>query len=104
MKKLFLTMALVVAAPVFAQQFPPMERPIFPKVWNFGNSVQLDIWNTNRRAVSCMGRIYMYTAANQQQSEFVSEYVWGMGSVLRTYRLNNPQDRIVSVNHSIFCN
>lgn len=100
MKKLFFVMILVLSSTAFAQTFP---SPIFPRVWNMGNSVQVDIYNHNRVGVSCHGWITMYLESNETQRESVYEHVWPLGTSFRTYRVNNPADKVVRVDHNIRC-
>lgn len=100
MKNLIAGLVLVVSSVAFAAK----DVAIFPNVYNYGNSVQVHIWNTSNRSVWCSGSVYMNLDNGQTQSENYSEYVMAN---FNSYKMIYPRlagARILSISHSIFCN
>ncbi len=98
MKKLIIGMALLTSASAFAQS-----RTIFPQIFNFGNSVQVQIYNPNARAHHCSGSITLFTMPYGSEYQYFSEYIRPQSSLTRTIWLRNFNLRIMNASHSIFC-
>ena len=87
--------------------FASEERPgdpvhLRPRIWNFGNQVQVEVWNTTNVDVECRG-----TVTIRGQRSMQTEYYWetiyrGMNRV-RTYWLRDFQDRVIFTNDFINC-
>ena len=100
MKNLILGLVLGVSSVAFAAK----ETAIFPNVYNYGTSVQVNIWNSSNRSVWCSGSVFMNLDNGQMQSENYSEYIMAN---FNSYKMIYPRlagARILSVSHSIFCN
>jgi hypothetical protein len=76
---------------------------IFPQVTNFGTSVQVTIWNHTEGNVTCSGFVNLSYANGQRQSENVFEYIPSRMTSYRTIYGQQFGERIVMVDHSIFC-
>lgn len=96
-----LALLAFVSVSAFAQRVP---TPVFPRVFNLGNSVTVEAWNHNDMYVSCSGSVWMQTESGKLDSEYVHMMVPPRG--FRSYRVyaRDMNDRIRSVNHSIWCN
>lgn len=100
MKKIFITLMLAFSATAFAEK----TATIFPHVYNYGSSVQVQVWNHTDRAVNCSGFVYMNLQSGKRTSEYYFDYVSPRFTSYRSIYSRDMNDRIVSVNHSIFCN
>lgn len=76
---------------------------ITPRVWNFSNMAQVDIWNTSEADIDCSGSIQMYTRSGRTQYEYYWETIYSGFSRTRSYYLRDYTDRITSVYHTIHC-
>ncbi len=76
---------------------------IFPQVTNYGTSVQVTIWNHTDRNVTCSGFVNLSYANGQRYTESVFEYVPSRFTSYRTIYGQQFGERIVMVDHSIFC-
>lgn len=99
MKKLVIGAALLVSASAFAQS----SRPIFPQIFNFGNSVQVQIYNPNARPHYCSGFVNINTIPYGSESQYFSEYIRPQSSFTRTIWLRSIGARVSSAFHSIYC-
>lgn len=96
MKKYFLALMIAFSGSAMAQA-------IFPQVSNFGNQVNVSIWNHTNRDVNCSGWIYITNQQNRTESIHFFERVWRRSHLNRNYRPRTPE-RIRYVNHNIWCN
>lgn len=99
MKKIILALALTISASAFAEK----ASVIFPQVYNYGSSVQVQIWNHTDKYVTCSGSIWMRTEKGVSYSEYLFDSVMPRFSAYRSFYARDYNDRIQSVNHSIFC-
>ncbi len=100
MKNLFLALALTISASAFAEK----ASIIFPRVYNTGSSVQVEIWNHTDKYVTCSGSIWMRTEKGNSYSEYYFDSIMPRFTSYRTFYSRDFQDRVVSVNNGIFCN
>jgi hypothetical protein len=98
MKKMAL-LALLTSTAVFAGR----TNVIFPQVTNLGSSVQVTLWNHTDRNVTCSGLVNMTYGNGVRSSESVFEYIPPNITSYRTYYGQQFGERIVHVDHSIFC-
>lgn len=99
MKNLLLAFGLVISVPSFAQTVL-----VTPIIYNFGNSIQLQINNTTTENIYCSGTITMNTMRGQFQTEFYSDYIRAGFFSQRLYYVNDLNDRVNFTNHFITCN
>ncbi len=76
---------------------------IFPRVTNLGTSVQVSIWNHTDRYVTCSGFVNLGYANGQRSSESVFESIPSRITSYRTIYGQPFGERIVMVDHSLFC-
>ncbi len=100
MKNLMIALLLTISTSVFAEKV----SIIFPQVYNTGSSVQVQVWNHTDRYVTCSGSIWMRTEKGQNYSEYYFDSIMPRFTAYRSFYSRDFSDRIVSVNHSIFCN
>jgi hypothetical protein len=99
MKKIILALALTISAAAFAET----ASTIFPRVYNYGTNVQIQVWNHTDRYVTCSGPVWMTTDSGLNISEYYFDSVMPRTTAFRTLHARNFQDPIRFVNHSIFC-
>ncbi len=99
MKKFLILATLALSATAFAET----NTVIFPRVYNWGNQVQVDIWNHTDRDVTCSGPIYMTLESGATQYESYFDWVPARFSRYRTIYSRDFNDRIRSVSHNIWC-
>lgn len=100
MKKLIVGLSLIISSVAFAEK----ASLVYPQVYNFGSSVQVNVWNTTNQNVWCSGTVNMTTDKGQMESQYYNEFV---SANFNSYRMIYPRQfgvRIVSVFHSIYCN
>ncbi len=94
MKKFFALVLLMSSVSAFAG---------IPHVWNNGNTVSFDYWNSSDRDERCSGPIYLTMEDGSRETIQVYEFVWRRGSVYRTYFPNMSGQRIANVSHAVWC-
>lgn len=99
MKKLMIAATLLITTSAFAQ----MSRPIYPQVMNFGNSVQVQIYNPNQKMHHCSGFVNINLIPMGTESQYFSEYIRPNSSFTRTIWLRTMGARVSHAYHSIFC-
>lgn len=99
MKKIILALALTMSASAFAEKV----SSIWPRVYNNGSSVQVQIWNHTDQYVTCSGSIWMRTEKGNSYSEYLFDSVMPRFTAYRSFYARDFNDRIVSADHSIFC-
>ncbi|HXH29383.1 MAG TPA: hypothetical protein VNJ01_01100 [Bacteriovoracaceae bacterium] len=98
MKKIILALALSVSSmSAFSQGF------VQPRVSQWGNNVQIQIFNHTDYAVSCSGWINFSYWSGRQRSEYFNDYVQSRFNSYRTVYNHDWNDRVSRVNHSIYC-
>lgn len=99
MKKFVIALSVLFSLAAFAKP----EYIVFPSVYNFGQNVQVQIWNTTDRFITCSGSLTLTLESGERENQSFFEPVSPRFSSFRTiYPRTNS--RIVFVNHSIFCN
>lgn len=98
MKKLILGMALLVSTAAFASS----DAAIFPQVYNFGSHVQVQMYNQTTWNATCSGWLNLTFQSGRRDSLYFQDWVPARQSRFRTIYPRTP-DRIMFVNHSIFC-
>ena len=98
MKKLILGMALLVSTTAFAKP----DTAVFPQVYNFGSHVQVQIFNNSPWNATCSGWINMTFQSGRRDTINYYEMVFARSSRFRSIYPRTPE-RIMFVNHSIFC-
>ena len=97
MKTFLLVAAFVTSFGASAQVY------VNPTIFNFGNSIQVQIYNTNDFDISCSGSVNMYTQQNRTESGYYFDQVRKGSVSLRSFYLMNMGDRVSFTSHSIFC-
>ncbi len=97
MKTFLLVAAFVTSFGASAQVY------VNPTIFNFGNSVQVQIYNTNDFDISCSGSVNMYTQQNRMESGYYFDQVRKGSMSMRSFYLMNMNDRVNYTSHSIFC-
>ncbi len=100
MKKMIVVIGLMISAPGFTKP----ESVIFPQLYNFRYSVQVNVWNTSDQYVGCSGFIWMSTQNGFRDSAYYFDYVPGHFNTFKNIYVRRGDDRIVSFSHSIMCN
>lgn len=100
MKTTILTLGLIFSSLAFAGK----DTSVWPNVYNFGNHVQVQVWNHTDKEVRCSGFVYMDMESGERTSEHYFDWVRARGSSFRNVYPRIFNDRIRSVNHSIWCN
>ncbi len=77
--------------------------PVWPRVFNFGNALQVEVQNTTDKDINCSGSVYAYLSNGQMQSFFFYEFISAGSFVSRYYSIYQMNTRITNSNHSIFC-
>ena len=98
MKKTLAAVLFIMSFSVFAQTM------IYPQVFNTGFGAQVQTHNNTNHDFSCNGWVYLQGQTGMSESHFHSDFVFRNGFSFRTYQLRNWNDRVLWVNHSIFCN
>ncbi len=99
MKKFIIALSLMVSASAFAET----ATVIFPRVYSWGNRVEVDIWNHSDRDVTCSGPIYMTLQSGATQFDSYYDWVPARMSRYRSIYARDFNDPIRSVSHSIWC-
>jgi hypothetical protein len=99
MKLLFLILSLAFTTATFAGK----DMIVFPQVYNYGSSVQITIWNTTDRQISCSGSVWMSLQSGARETEYYFDYIGARFTSFRTIYPRTSGDRIVNVSHSISC-
>ncbi len=97
MKTFLLAMASVVSFSATAQVY------VHPTIFNFGNSVQVQIHNTTQDDISCSGSVQMHTQQNRMETGYYFEQIRKGSFSMRTFYLMNMNDRVNYASHSIYC-
>lgn len=99
MKKLILALSLAISGLAFSGE----QAAIYPQVINFGNSIQIQVWNHTDAYITCSGPVWITTETGASYSEHYFDSVMPKFTSYRRIQARNFQDRIRFVNHSIFC-
>lgn len=100
MKKLILGLALTLSSFAFAEK----QSMVFPQVYNFGSSIQVNVWNTTDKNFWCNGSVTMYLDNGKQESEYYTEFVSSRYNSIRMIYPREFGTRITSYYHNIWCN
>lgn len=101
MKSLLLVL-LVTMSSAFAFERPGDPVYIRPRIYNFGNQVQVDVWNTTNTDIECRGSVTLHGQRNIQ-TEYYWETIYRGMSRTRTYWLRDFNDRVTFTNEFIQC-
>lgn len=101
MKPFLLCALLLTSLSALAQRDP--YRPVYPRVTNWGNIVEVSAWNHNRIHVSCSGQIGMDFEDGSYETTYISMFIPAMGSRSQRYHPRNRDSRIRFMSHSIWC-
>lgn len=80
------------------------EAVVWPNVYNWGNRVEVQVFNNTDRSVWCSGSVYLRMESNKEESHYFSEFINRGMFVYRSIYPRTLSERIQRVNHSIFCN
>ena len=97
-----LVLLSLISLNAFSQDLPP--SIVWPRVYSTGSGATVEAWNTNRTPVMCSGSVYMRLESGKSDSEHVSMYIPAMGFGSQRVYARDFNDRVRSVNHSIWCN
>ena len=100
MKKMILGLALLVSFGAFASE---EKTAIFPRVYNAGYAIQVQVWNHTDRAVNCSGFINYTLMDGTRDSAYYSDYVFARQNTFRMIYPRGTSERINWVSHSIYC-
>jgi hypothetical protein len=100
MKKWFILFVLSISSFAFSSN----NSAIFPNVYSTGFNVQVSIRNHTPKFVRCSGFVYLSYQSGQRDSEYFFDNIPANFNSFRTIYPRRMNDRILSVNHSIFCN
>lgn len=99
MKKLFLVLSLVFSTYALAN----VDLTVYPRLYYFGNKVEVQIWNHTDKQVTCSGMVTIRTQNNDYQTEYFYDYVAARMTSYRSIYLRDWSDRVSFANHSIYC-
>jgi hypothetical protein len=88
---------------IFATSVAHANSPIFPQIFNFGNSVQVQIFNPNLKDVNCSGMVYMNLSPYGVESQYFYGRIPSHTTGFRTFFLTQINVRIAFASHSIYC-
>ena len=74
-----------------------------PRVWNFGNQVQVEVWNTTEVDIVCRGTVSIRTQRGAYQTEFFYETIYRGMTGRQTYWIRDFQDRVAFTTEFINC-
>jgi hypothetical protein len=97
MKTFLLVAAFVTSFGASAQVY------VNPNIFNFGNSVQIQIYNTNDFDISCSGSVNIFTHQNRMESGYYFEQIRKGSLSIRNFYLMDMNNRVNFTSHSIFC-
>ena len=97
-------LALMVTTSAALAQVENPGDPVYlrPRLWNFNNQVQVEIWNTTQTDVECRGSIHIQ-GQRSMQTEYYWEIIYRGMSRSRTFWLRDFQDRVMFTNEFINC-
>jgi hypothetical protein len=99
MKKIFLALVLTCTASAFAGK----DAVVFPRVYNYGSSIQVQVWNHTDKTVTCSGSIFGRTVKGVSYSDFYFDTVTPSFTSYRSFYTRDFSDRFFSVRHNIYC-
>lgn len=99
MKKFIICLTLLVSGLATAE----VDTAVFPRVYNFGSNIQIEVWNNTDQNVYCSGTIYTTTRSGRRDTHFYSEMIYARSTRYRNIYNRDMRDRFVSVFDSIFC-
>ena len=99
MKKIFIVLSILFSMSALAEA----TVSVWPRVYNNGRSVQVQVWNNTNRGVNCSGPIYMTMEDGTTDHEYYFDYVSARFSSYRTVYPRDFNARIDRVHHSIWC-
>lgn len=99
MKTFLLAMAFATSFAASAQVY------VYPTIFNFGNSVQVQIHNTTKEDISCSGTVYMNTQLGRMETGYYFDQIRKGSMSMRTFypMMMDARDRISYAHHSIYC-
>lgn len=98
MKTLIATLVLAASFSASAQMVN-----VYPRIFNFGNQAQVQVYNTSEFDINCNGFVYLNTQRGRMESHYYSDRIYKGHSSMRSFYLMNFQDRITFSHHSIYC-
>ena len=73
------------------------------QVINFGNSVQVQVYNTADQDISCSGNINMHTQSGRMEFAYYFDTIRKGSFSTRHFYARNFNDRIMYTTDSIYC-
>lgn len=98
MKNIMLVTCFLLTGTALAQS-----RPIFPQISNFGNSIQLQIFNPNLNPVFCSGSVTINVIPRGMETHYVNVSIPPRMNVVRQIWPRQVGGRIANAYHSLFC-
>jgi hypothetical protein len=100
-------MKLIIVALMALSSLSAVARPgdavnVRARLWNFGNQVQVEVWNNTQVDIECRGTVTI-TGQRSIQSEYYWETIYRGMNNTRIYWLRDFQDRVVFSNDFINC-
>ncbi len=74
-----------------------------PRIWNFGNQVQVEVWNTTEVDIVCRGSVTIRTQRGAYQIEYFYETIYRGMTGRQTYWIRDFQDRVAFTTEFINC-
>lgn len=98
-------MKTLIASVVLAASFSASAQMVnvYPRIYNFGNQAQVQVYNSSEFDVNCSGFIYLNTQRGRMESHYYSDYIYRGHSSMRFFYLRDFQDNITYSHHSIRC-
>ena len=97
MKNLMLILVAALSLSVKAQV------NVHPQIFNMGNSIQVQIFNSTNDHLYCSGPVYMSTMLGHFETSFYNDYVRKGSFSTRYFYLINFNDRVIYSSHGILC-
>lgn len=77
--------------------------PVWPIINNYGNALQVQVFNSAANDISCSGSVNAYLSSGRMQSFYFFEMISKGSFASRYYSIFGVNERITHYNHSIFC-
>lgn len=91
---------LMVTSVAFGKTNTPI---IFPQVINLGYEIQIRIWNSTDKRITCMGPVYAYSETGKSDGMHFYGFVEPRMTSLRSFFPLLDGHRIINMTHSIAC-
>ncbi|GEM_PF-2382549 len=94
---------VMVLASFTAFASPKKASSVWPIINNYGNALQVQVFNNNSNDISCSGSVNVYLSSGRMQSFYFFEMISKGSFASRYYSVYGVNERITHYNHSIYC-